>query len=52
MHERGGELHALLVAEAELEHVVVAAGGDPQPLQPLLHGGARGAALMPCSRAR
>ena len=50
VHQRRGELDPLLVAEAELLHLVVAPGGDAEPLGPALHR-APAAAAAPCRAA-
>ena len=42
VHQRRGELHALLVAEAEPLHLVGEAGGHPEAVRPPLGGPARG----------
>ena len=49
MHQRGGELDALLVAQAELLHLVAAPLGHAEPLGPL--GRPRGAASAATARA-
>ena len=50
--ERRGELDALLVAQAQLDDLVVAPVGDAEHLGPALHRAARRPRSMPCSRAR
>ena len=52
VHERGRELHALLVAERELLHAVARALGQPEPLDPAVGRAAGAAGGMPCSRAK
>ena len=53
VHERGRELHALLVAERERLHAVAGALGEAEPLDPAVRRRPRRrAASAPCSRAR
>ena len=53
VHERGGELHPLLVAERQRLDPVAAALGDPERLERLPAARRRAsAAASPCSRAR
>ena len=50
--QRGGELDALLVAEAERLDAVVDPVRDPEPLGPARHRGCASARDMPCSWAK
>ena len=53
VHQRGGQLDALLVAQRQLLHRVAAALAEPEPLEPARRRRARPRrASRPCSRAK
>ena len=52
VHERDGELHALLVPARQGLHLVVRPVAEPQPVEPTVGGRAASAAERPASRAK
>jgi hypothetical protein len=52
VHERGGELHALLVAQGELFDGVAGTIRDAEPLEPAVRSGLPPPEVSPWSRAK